>query len=103
MAYQIVFEHAFKSDYKRVVALHPQIKNELYDALKELEADGKVSEGYNPHRLIQPGGNYTGHMEFHLAEGKYDVIVIYQPHHTSPSVRMVRMGKHRELFQGRVL
>ncbi|MDO4405391.1 MAG: type II toxin-antitoxin system mRNA interferase toxin, RelE/StbE family [Atopobiaceae bacterium] len=103
MAYQIIFEPTFKSDYKHIVSLHPQIKDELYSALKELEANGRVPSGYNPHLLVHPGGNYTGHMEFHLAEGRYDVIVIYQPHHTNPSVRMVRMGKHEDLFQGPTL
>ena len=41
-------------------------------------------------------------MEFHLAEGDFDVIVIYQTHHSNPSIRMVRIGKHRDLFQGPV-
>ncbi|MBR3317169.1 MAG: type II toxin-antitoxin system YafQ family toxin [Atopobiaceae bacterium] len=103
MAYEIVFEPQFKRDYKRVIAQRPSIKGELFMALQELEAHGKVPDGYKPHLLIQHGGNYTGHMEFHLAEGRYDVIVIYQPHHTNPSVRMVRMGKHRELFQSPTL
>lgn len=103
MAYQLIFEPAFRRDYKRVTAAQPQIKAELLAALRELEASGSVSAQYKPHLLVHSGGNYTGHMEFHLAEGRYDVIVIYQPHHTNPSVRMVRMGKHRELFQGPTL
>ena len=103
MGYQIIIEPAFKRDYKRVVAAQPQIKRELFEALKELELHGKVPDAYNPHLLVQPDANYTGHMEFHLAEGKYDVIVIYQPHHSNPSIRMVRMGKREELFQGPLL
>jgi len=103
MTYQLVFEPSFKRDYKRVVAMHPQVKGELLGALRELEATGGVSDQYRPHLLVHAGGNYTGHMEFHLAEGRYDVIVIYQPHHTNPSVRLVRMGRHRDLFQGPVL
>lgn len=103
MAYRIVIEPAFKRDYKRIVAAQPQIKTELFEALKELERYGKVPDAYNPHLLVHPGSNYTGHMEFHLAEGSYDVIVIYKPQHSNPNIRMVRMGKHQDLFQGPVL
>lgn len=103
MAYKLVYEPIFRRDYKHVVSLHPQVREELIGALRELEASGSVSEQYKPHLLVHPGGNYTGHMEFHLAEGRYDVIVIYQPHHTNPSIRLVRMGRHRDLFQGPVL
>lgn len=52
MSYQIILEPAFKNDYKHVTALQPQIKDELYEALKELEATGTVPDGYNPHLLV---------------------------------------------------
>ena len=48
--------------------------------------------------MSKPKANYTDHMEFHLAEGAFDVLVIYMPHKTNPVVRFVRMGSHDELF-----
>ncbi len=103
MTYKIIIEPIFKRDYKRITASHPRIKDELFGVLRELETTGKVSAQYDPHLLVQPGGNYTGYMEFHLAEGRYDVLVIYKPHHTNPSIRLVRMGTHEDLFQGPAL
>lgn len=41
-------------------------------------------------------------MEFHIAEGVFDVLVIYMPHKTNPSIRFVRMGSHAEFFHGKL-
>jgi mRNA-degrading endonuclease YafQ of YafQ-DinJ toxin-antitoxin module len=57
MAYKLVYEPIFRRDYKRVVSLHPQVREELIGALRELEASGSVSEQYKPHLLVHPGGN----------------------------------------------
>ena len=46
------------------------------------------------------GGNYNGHIDFHLSDGLVDVVVLYLPHKTNPVIRLVRMGSHQELFQG---
>lgn len=98
--FQIKVEASFKADYKRVAQSHPEIRRELARAVELLRSDGALPEGYSPHELASPGGNYNGHMEFHLAEGRFDVLVIYMPHKTSLSIRLVRMGSHEELFQG---
>ena len=47
-----------------------------------------------------PGGNYNGHIDFHLSDGLVDVVVLYLPHKTNPVIRLVRMGTHQELFSG---
>ena len=39
-------------------------------------------------------------MEFHLADGMVDVLVLFMPHRSNPVIRLVRMGSHQELFQG---
>lgn len=62
--------------------------------------NGKVKESYQPHVLNKNGGNYNGHIDFHLIDGKVDIIVLYMPHKINPVIRLVRIGSHRELFQG---
>lgn len=98
--FEIKVEPAFKIDYKRVMRRHPHLKPALKEALDEIAASGTVPASYNPHPLTNQGGNYTGHMDFHLADGEVDVIVLYMPHKTNPVIRLVRMGSHKELFQG---
>lgn len=101
--YRIQIEPVFKADYKRVTAVHPHIKTELKAAIDELAHNGRVPSGYRPHELTNPGGNYNGHIDFHLSDGKVDVLVLYMPHKTSPIIRLVRMGGHEELFSGPML
>ena len=101
--FQIQVEAVFKADYKRVTAAHPQIKKEFKAALDELVEHGAVPEEYGPHELVNPGGNYNGHVDFHLSDGEVDVLVLYMPHKTNPIIRLVRMGGHEELFRGPLL
>lgn len=98
--YEIRVEPVFKADYKRVMRNHPHLKPAFRAALDELMATGTVPASYSPHPLTNQGGNYTGHIDFHLSDGDVDVIVLYMPHKTNPVIRLVRMGSHRELFQG---
>ena len=98
--YSIVFEKTFISDFKRVSRLHPFVKRELNAAVRELSEKGTLPEAYRAHVLDNPGGNYSGHIDFHLSDGKVDVVVLYLPHKTNPVIRFVRMGTHAELFQG---
>ena len=98
--YEVKVEATFVSDYRRTVRSHPHIKAEFKAAVAELMANGKVPESYRPHVLDNPGGNYNGHIDFHLCDGEVDVLVLYLPHKTNPIIRLVRMGSHKELFQG---
>ena len=41
---------------------------------------GAVPNEYGPHELSNPGGNYNGHIDFHLSDGMVDVVVLYMPH-----------------------
>lgn len=93
-------EPQFIADYRQVMRQHPRLKSELRAALRELASAGTLPAMYHPHRLANPGGNYNGHMEFHLADGMVDVLVLYMPHRSNPVIRLVRMGSHRDLFQG---
>ena len=95
---EVKFEKAFKADYKRIKRENPAAVREFGHVLKTLLEDGKIPSEYNPHLLDNPKANYTGYMGFHLAEGAFDVLVIYMPHKTNPIIRFVRMGSHAELF-----
>ena len=100
MTYRVILDPRFKSDYRRVRREHPGIVDELTEAIDEFAQNGTLPEAYGAHELLNPGGNYNGHWEFHLSDGAVDVLVIYIPHRTEPVIRFVRMGSHRELFQG---
>ncbi|BDZ31754.1 type II toxin-antitoxin system YafQ family toxin [Lactiplantibacillus sp. WILCCON 0030] len=79
---------------------HPELVPELKLVLNELINFGTVPDTYQPHLLTKAGGNYNGYVDFHLSEGKVDVLVLYLPHKSNPSIRLVRIGSHDELFQG---
>lgn len=98
--YTIKFEPVFIADYKRVMQRHPELKREFNVAMHELAERGELSESYGSHVLDNPGGNYNGHIDFHLSDGVVDVVVLYLPHKANPVIRFVRMGSHAELFQG---
>ena len=101
--FQIKVEAVFASDYKRVMRKYPNLKSEFKTAVSELASNGAVPASYRPHMLQNPGGNYNGHIDFHLSDGLVDVVVLYLPHKTNPIIRLVRMGSHDELFQGPAL
>ena len=102
MSYQVKYEPAFKADYKREMRLHPGLRKEFEAAVRELIETGTVPEQYSPHVLKKLGDNYNGHIDFHLPDGKVDVLVLYLPHKTNPIIRFVRMGSHSLLFGGSV-
>lgn len=76
------------------------MRGEFKEAVSELMRTGAVPNEYGPHELSNPGGNYNGHIDFHLSDGMVDVVVLYMPHKSNPIIRLVRMGSHDELFQG---
>ena len=100
--FDIKYDATFKRDYKRVMRRYPHLKEELRAAVSELAESGTLSDHYRPRELANPGGNYNGHIDFHLSSGKVDVEVLYLPHGNNPQIRLVRMGTHEELFRGPV-
>lgn len=98
--YTLVRDSVFVEDYKRTMRVHPELKPEFAAAVRELIATGTLPPEYQPHKLNNPGGNYNGHIDFHLSNGAVDVVVLHMPHKTNPVIRFVRMGSHDELFQG---
>lgn len=97
--YQLKVEPQFKKDYQKLKQHHPELINDLINTLKQLQLNGIVDAEYQPHLLNNRGGNYNGSYEYHLSDGKVDVLVIYMPHKTNPSIRLIRVGSHNELFR----
>lgn len=77
---------------------HPELIDDLLNTLDQLHQRGIVKVEYHPHILDNRGGNYNGNYEYHLSDGKVDVLVIYMPHKTNPRIRLIRVGSHNELF-----
>lgn len=57
-----------------------------------------VKDEYDLNILDNRGGNYNESYEYHLSDGKVDVFVIYMPHKTNPTIRLIRVGDYNELF-----
>lgn len=57
------------ADYKRTMRMHPQLKSEFKAAVAELVAHGRFRRSTGAHELSNPGGNYNGHIDFHLSDG----------------------------------
>lgn len=98
--YILTYDSQFKIDYKKLKKEHPELKPDLKNVLEQLRNKGTVEASYHPHILNNWGGNYNGHYELHLSDDKVDVLVLYLPHKTNPTIRLVRLGSHGELFQG---
>lgn len=98
--YELIFEPAFRSDYRRIKRAWPAVAYELRGALELLRVSGVLPAEYGAHELSNFGGNYNGCIDFHLSDGVVDVIVLYVPHKSNPSICFVRMGTHEGLFRG---
>lgn len=101
--FEIIVDTQFKKDYKKICRNHKQIIPELKAAVQQLMSSGRVADEYKPHELNNAGGIYNGHIDFHLSDGKVDIIVLYMPHKTNPAIRLVRIGSHEDLFHGKLL
>ena len=98
---QITTDRQFDKDYLKLKKNHPELIAELRTAINLLAEKGELPEIYGPHTLDKLDAKYSGHIDFHLAEGKSDVIVLYLPHKTNPRIRLVRVGSHEEIFGGK--
>ena len=87
--YQLKLEPQFKKDYQRLKYRHSELIDDLMNTLNQLHFNGIVNDEYRPHILDNRGG-------------KVDVLVIYMPHKTNPSIRLIRVGSHNELFHSKL-
>lgn len=100
--WEVRFEPGFLRDVRAIKRVHPEIVEELAEAVEELSRTGALPAGYALHELDNPGGNYNGHMDFHLSDGAVDVVVLCMMVKKQLVIRFVRMGTHEELFRGAV-
>lgn len=97
--YVLKVESQFQKDFQRFKKEHPELLTEFKVAMRELVLNGAVPDSYHPHVLDNRGGLHNGSLDFHLSDGKVDVVVLYLPHKTNPVIRLIRIGTHDELFR----
>ena len=99
MKVEIKFDHTFKTDFAELVRRDMSIASDFRVVLDHIREFGEIPAGYNTHLLDKPGGMYSGFNEFHLREGKFDVVVIFSSHGDQTRFRFVRIGSRAELFR----
>lgn len=100
---KIIFDRQFQTDFKQIVRHQPHIKDEIRELIYTVEEIGEIPPTYNPHQLTNPRGTYTGYWGIHLQEGVSDVVVVYHQLRKNQTIRFIRIGSHRQLFQGKEL
>ena len=63
----------------------------------------RSTDAFRNHIILTCLITHSGYAEFHLAEGKMDVLVIYSERPEASTIRFIRMGSHDELFDGPLL
>ncbi|MCQ2569774.1 MAG: type II toxin-antitoxin system YafQ family toxin [Limosilactobacillus sp.] len=97
--WQITYDQTFIRDVKRWKLLVPDLQRELRAIIEYILEYGEIPNEYNPHSLIDPTLPYSGNMDFHLFDGKVDLIVIYLEISKRKVFRFIRLGSHEELFR----
>jgi mRNA interferase YafQ len=97
--FRLTFSAEFRRDYRKFVREHPELLDDFRESLELLRETGTIPDMYDLHMLSKSSRRYNGFMDFHLSDGKVDIIVLYLPHATNPIIRLVRMGSHKDLFQ----
>ncbi|MDY5148005.1 type II toxin-antitoxin system mRNA interferase toxin, RelE/StbE family [Actinotignum sanguinis] len=100
---RVIFDSQFQNDLTRVVRQQPHILEEVRELVAAVREAGEIPPGYNLHALTKARGTYTGYFGLHLQEGKFDVIVLYRHHRSEPTIRFIRIGSHKDIFQGRAI
>ncbi|MBW3093715.1 hypothetical protein KIH79_12485 [Bifidobacterium sp. 82T10] len=57
MSYVIKFDSQFDADYEWLSRVHPELLDDLDDAVPMLRENGELPEGYRPHALNNASGN----------------------------------------------
>ncbi|MBQ2563462.1 MAG: type II toxin-antitoxin system YafQ family toxin [Muribaculaceae bacterium] len=86
----LIYSTQFKKDFKKYQN-DPKKLRQLYSVLQLLAKGEPVPRSMRPHKLT---GNYAGCMECHVGN---DFLLIWMDE-TTMIVRLLRLGKHSELF-----
>ncbi|WP_416353285.1 type II toxin-antitoxin system YafQ family toxin [Agrilactobacillus fermenti] len=100
--FKLKVEPQFKKDYQVFKREHRELMSDFKVALQELKQTGRVPDTYEPHTLSNKNGLYNGIIDFHLSNGKVDVVILYAKHKTNLVIRPVRIGTHDQLFRGTI-
>lgn len=96
--YKVFPEDTFIRDVNRWSKIIPNLWDEIDAVTAIMMENGTVPPEYNPHLLDNTSLNYAGYLEFHLLDGKVDVLVIYTKNNKKNNFRLIRLGSHKELF-----
>ena len=96
--YYIRYDRQCKADVNRWKPKVSGLQAELRAAIDYVLEYGEIPDEYNPHELTDPSLPYTGDWDFHLFDGKIDLLVIYTTIHKQRGFRFIRLGSHTELF-----
>jgi mRNA interferase YafQ len=92
---KIDWTRQFKRDYKKLQS-SPRYRNDLETALPavldELVADQALDQMFKDHALT---GEMAGFRECHL---RPDLLLVYAKAEDPPSLKLMRLGSHSELF-----
>lgn len=98
MKYYVYPEDTFIKDVNRWRKKVPNLWQEIQAVTSYMQEEGKIPADYDPHRLTDKDLNYVGYFEFHLLDGKIDLLVIHTQNRKRHNFRLVRLGTHNELF-----
>ena len=95
--WKVSFDRQFKIDVNNWRKKVDNLQVELQGIIDY----GEIPAEYDPHELIDPTLPYTGNMDFHLFDGKVDLLIIYTEINKRKVFRFMRFGSHNELFHPR--
>lgn len=96
--WRISYDRQFKLDVNNWRKRVDNLQTELRGIIDYILEYGEIPEEYDPHKLVDSSLPYTGNMDFHLLDGKVDLIIIYTEINKRKVFRFMRLGSHNELF-----
>lgn len=96
--WKVSFDRQFQLDVNKWKNQVADLQGELRDVVDYILEYGEIPNEYNPHELTDPTLPYTGSMDFHLFDGKIDLLVIYTEINKHRIFRFMRLGSHNDLF-----
>ncbi|MDC2828421.1 type II toxin-antitoxin system YafQ family toxin [Limosilactobacillus mucosae] len=96
--WKITYDREFMNDVDHWSKKIDGLQTELRSIAAYILEYGEIPEEYNPHKLTDTLLPYTGNMDFHLLDGKVDIIIIYAEINKHKVFRFMRLGSHSELF-----
>lgn len=90
--WRISYDRQFKLDVNNWRKKVDNLQTELRGIIDYILEYGEIPEEYYPHKLVDSSLPYTGNMDFHLLDGKVDLIIIYTEINKQKVFRFMRLG-----------